>query len=351
MGIRTASRRRTQQLPDSYGVPLDDQPAAVVATATPRVSPQTPLISYPEVAVKRSLIRPRPTESSVDRVVLSSVHRRAVSAEEIDAKRRRELQLLAQRRETPDGRPLPQRVVEARRERERLVGQTIALFPEWKDPDNQDNPFALDATFGLGRIPLKVHAEQLEWTHAQLHPSGTMLKARSAHAVERMARVLDRLTPLLQEFELELGCVYDRGGQRFFNLLSEELISPRGRTSRVLDVAVLDSTRADGDEQLISLLRQLTKLQEHRTRESHRDGGATSDTAQRFETLLNHYIESYATDDESRTLRAHWRDSHWNPHRAVFPRETPREFPLPDATINEELDAMIAELDLGEALP
>lgn len=347
MGVRTKSR--SKQLPDPYGVPLDE-PAVVYPSATPRVSPQTPLISYPELAVKRSLIRPRPTESPIDRVSLSSVHRRAVSAEEIDAKRRRQLQLLAQRRETPDGRPLPQRVVEARRERERLVGQTIALSPEWKDPDNQDSPFALDATFGLGRIPLKLHAEQLEWTHAQFHPSGTMLKARSAHAIERMARVLDRITPLLQEFELELGCIYDRGGQRFFNLISEELISPRGRSSRVLDVAVLDSTRADGDEQLISLLRQLTKLQERRTRENHRDGGATSDTSQHFETLLNHYIESYATDDESRNLRAHWRGSHWNPHRVVAPRESPREFPLPDATLNEALDAMIAELDLDGGL-
>jgi hypothetical protein len=161
-----------------------------------------------------------------------------------------------------------------------------------------------------------------------------------------MARVLDRITPLLQEFELELGCIYDRGGQRFFNLLSEELISPRGRASRVLDVAVFDSTRTDGDEQLLSLLRQLTKLQERRTRGNHRDGGATSDTAQRFETLLNHYIEHYATDDESRTLRNHWRSSHWNPHRVLIPRERPQEIALPDASLNEELDAMILELDL-----
>ena len=330
MGIRTRPRLVSSSSP--YEVEL-------LPLETPLETPQTPLVAYPSSALteaKRSLDRQRPTESSIDRVALRSVKRRAVSAAELEARRLRSLQELATKRETPDGRPLPRSAVNARRKREELVGRTVELSPAWRDPDNPENPFALDATFGFQRITLRAHAEQLEWSHAQWHPSGTLLKARSAEAIERMACALDLIAPLLHELELDLSCVYDHGGRRRGYPFASPLLRPSGAQRRILSVASLDSNQTP--ERMVEvLLRQLVK-QQHPSSDD-----ATYALA--YETLMKHYCEHYAEENEAQRLQDSWRSSYWNPSRVVAPQEAPRECVLPDATLDDELEAMLAELD------
>lgn len=324
MGVRTASR--SVPLPDLYTVATDEQ----------RFAPQTPLISYTEATVKRNLTRPTPAPLPEGVLTIRSTKRRAVSREELSRRRERELARIARDERTHDGRFLSRTIVDARERREELVGRTVELTEKWRDPDNPSNPFALDASVGFGRIRTHIHAEQQEWTHAQWHPSGTLVKARSAIAVERMSKALDRIAPLMAELELEFACVYDhRGRQRGFQLAVASLLPAKGPQRSILSVAAVNAERST-EELVESLLRQLVRQQQP---------SADGSYPLSYDVLMTHYIESYADEQESEWLRSSWSNSYWNPNRPAPSQAPPQDFTPPDPALERELEAMLAELD------
>ena len=103
-----------------------------------------------------------------------------------------------------------------------LIGKTQPLSAKWQNPDDPDNPYALDPTFGFGRLKVQLISEQHSWKHGHIHESGTILKGDNPAKLDHLAELWSKVSPVAEELGLEIGAVYDRSGLwRGYNYLSQ----------------------------------------------------------------------------------------------------------------------------------
>lgn len=223
-------------------------------------------------------------------------------------------------------RPLDEleRSIEAKhRERARLdlVGQVVKLTPEQQDCSNPLNPFALDPTFPYPRqrrVP-----EQQKWSYATVHPSGTVIKAKTRRQLDELTRQMDRVAPLMEDFAIGFPVLYGLGGETRGGVCQSMTVRTMFGASWSLPHTIsLNTESGDG---LYSLIHEMVHLDRSTTVEGvnrqHYSSGFDYQSARhgedfrrKFGSYLDYYLRTTASDEERlRLLQEAERDTYAPP--------------------------------------
>jgi len=176
-----------------------------------------------------------------------------------------------------------------------LVGKTQSLSTKWNNPDDPDNPYALDPDFGFGRLKVQLISEQHSWKHGHIHESGTILKGDNPTKLDHLAELWSKVSPVAEELGLEIGAVYDRSGLwRGYNYLSQPDFATReGSGNEAVNdyykKTILLSSQGD-ERDLPLLLRGLV----HTTNPIH-DQSFT----ERYQQVIEAYCQHYPQEADS----------------------------------------------------
>jgi len=170
-----------------------------------------------------------------------------------------------------------------------LIGKTQPLSAKWQDPDDPDNPYALDPTFGFGRLRVPLISEQHLWKHGHLHESGTVLKGNNPANLDHLAELWNKVSPIAEELGVEIGAIYDRSGLwRGYNYLSKpNFMTEEGSGNEAVNdyfkKTILLNSEGDSKD-LLPLLRGLA----HTTHPIHDEA-----FEERYQQIVDTYCQHY----------------------------------------------------------
>jgi hypothetical protein len=195
-----------------------------------------------------------------------------------------------------------------RRERARLdlVGQVLKLSPEQQDFRSVDNPLALYPDFpypSSRRVP-----EQEKWSWATVHPTGTVIKAKTRQQLDYLTRQLDRVAPLMEDFGIEFPVLYGLGGESKGGVCQSLVVRNLfGGSWKLPQTISLNSTTEDSA--LYSLIHEMVHLDESTTVDgvnrrnysssfSYNSARHGEEFREKFGTYLDYYLRTTATNEE-----------------------------------------------------
>jgi hypothetical protein len=219
---------------------------------------------------------------------------------ELDKERRRRLDV-CDRLRAEENRGVRE---EALRLRDSFRGQTVRIKPEWQNPNNWENPFALDPSFFFGSHFR--HPETKKYAWARVLDNGLILKARTRNGIEQLERSYNAIAPMMKDLDLEVPVLYEIKG---YSLGGQ--CCGASNWSKELPKVIQLNTEAMPDNQLWSLIHETAHLRVMDHSEQFR---------RNFADHLDHYIRNYATPEQAAFLEKNastdtYAPPIWNEHR------------------------------------
>ena len=189
--------------------------------------------------------------------------------------------------------------------RRQLVGQIIALPPEWQDPLNPDNPYALDPTFPW---TTKQHSEFFNNKYGLITEEGFVLKSYARSHLPRLSEMVKRTTPIIRDFNIPITHFYGKRGLVRVGDYEKPIIKGDRYLPGVITLDCVYSTRTEATYNAIHELAHASLAKRTRWKrpgEKHRDYQPSlhdEDFSLRFGELLAAFINLPTTTTHERRM-------------------------------------------------
>ena len=220
----------------------------------------------------------------------------------------KEVMDLEAKRDKMERETFPHRVELAKLYRQDFIGKVVNLDQGgYSNIQNPNNPFAVAPAF-FSRTSKSKHPEAHKWKFATIHPTGTVIKAKTKKDLTALTTLMDRVAPLMKDMGITLPALYPNQEVRNAGGCCQSSIGGSFGETKTPKVITL-STKWGGLEDTYNFIHELAHLEDDfgsmpkkKSWQPYYDYQKSlhdDHFKERFGRYLDYYIETSASPEEA----------------------------------------------------